>query len=294
MSEDLKTYIKDKRSTLSEGSLKTYTSILKSLHKKIWGGEINVKDFDDTKKVLEFLKELPANKRKTLLSALVVITDDAAYRKQMMEDVSDYNKEINKQQKTETQKENWVSTEEVKVIYDMFKKNADLLYKKSSHTANELQQIQNFIILALMSGIFIAPRRSLDYCEFKIRNIDKKTDNYLDKNTLVFNRYKTAKTYGQQSVSIPVQLRNILTKWSKLNPTDYLLIDTNGNKLNSVKLNQRFNSIFGNKKIATNALRHTYLTDKYAETSKKQKALEADLTEMGTSMNVAKNYIKID
>ena len=294
MSEDLKTYIKDKRSTLSEGSLKTYTSILKSLHKKIWGGEINVKDFDDTKKVLEFLKELPANKRKTLLSALVVITDDAAYRKQMMEDVSDYNKEINKQQKTETQKENWVSTEEVKVIYDMFKKNADLLYKKSSHTANELQQIQNFIILALMSGIFIAPRRSLDYCEFKIRNIDKKTDNYLDKNTLVFNRYKTAKTYGQQSVSIPVQLRNILTKWSKLNPTDYLLIDTNGNKLNSVKLNQRFNSIFGDKKIATNALRHTYLTDKYAETSKKQKALEADLTEMGTSMNVAKNYIKID
>lgn len=294
MSEDLKTYIKDKRSTLSEGSLKTYTSILKSLHKKIWGGEINVKDFDDTKKVLEFLKELPANKRKTLLSALVVITDDAAYRKQMMEDVSDYNKEINKQQKTETQKENWVSTEEVKVIYDMFKKNADLLYKKSSHTANELQQIQNFIILALMSGIFIAPRRSLDYCEFKIRNIDKKTDNYLDKNTLVFNRYKTAKTYGQQSVSIPVQLRNILTKWSKLNPTDYLLIDTNGNKLNSVKLNQRFNSIFGNKKIATNALRHTYLTDKYAETSKKQKALEADLTEMGSSTNVAKNYIKLD
>lgn len=291
---DLKEFIKDKRPTLSDGSLKTYTSILRSLHKKIWGGNIDVKNFDDSKKVLEFLKEMPANKRKTLLSALVVITDAADYRKQMMSDVSDYNKEINKQEKTETQKDNWVSTEEVKVIYDMFKKNADLLYKKSSHTPSELQQIQNFVILALMSGVFIPPRRSLDYCEFKIKNIDKKIDNYLDKNTLVFNRYKTAKTYGQQSVSIPVQLRNILTKWSKLNPTDYLLIDTNGNKLNSVKLNQRFNSIFGNKKIATNALRHTYLTDKYAETSKKQKALEADLTEMGTSMNVAKNYIKID
>ena len=291
---DLKEFIKDKRPTLSDGSLKTYTSILRSLHKKIWGGNIDVKNFDDSKKVLEFLKEMPANKRKTLLSALVVITDAADYRKQMMSDVSDYNKEINKQEKTETQKDNWVSTEEVKVIYDMFKKNADLLYKKSSHTPSELQQIQNFVILALMSGVFIPPRRSLDYCEFKIKNIDKKIDNYLDKNTLVFNRYKTAKTYGQQSVSIPVQLRNILTKWSKLNPTDYLLIDTNGNKLNSVKLNQRFNSIFGNKKIATNALRHTYLTDKYAETSKKQKALEADLTEMGSSTNVAKNYIKLD
>ena len=73
-----------------------------------------------------------------------------------------------------------------------------------------------------------------------------------------------------------------------------MLIDTNGNKLNSVKLNQRFNNIFGGKKIATNQLRHTFLTDKYAETSKKQKALETDLTEMGSSTNVAKNYIKID
>jgi hypothetical protein len=291
---ELTKFIKDKRPTLSEGSLKTYTSILKSLHKKIWGGEIKVKDFDDSKKVLEFLKDLPANKRKTLLSALVVITDDAAYRKKMMEDVSDYNKEINKQEKTESQKESWISTEEVKTIYDNLKKNADLLYKKGSYNASELQQIQNFIILALMSGVFIPPRRSLDYCEFKIKNINKELDNYLDKNKLVFNRYKTAKTYGQQSVNIPVQLRNILTKWGKINPSEYLLIDTNGNKLNSVKLNQRFNSIFGGKKIATNQMRHTFLTDKYAETSKKQKALETDLTEMGTSNNVAKNYIKLD
>ena len=291
---ELTKFIKDKRPTLSEGSLKTYTSILKSLHKKIWGGEIKVKDFDDSKKVLDFLKDLEPNKRKTLLSALVVITDDSDYRKLMMQDVSDYNKQINKQEKTESQKESWISTEDVKTIYDMLKKNADLLYKKSSHSSSELQQIQNFIILALMSGVFIPPRRSLDYCEFKIKNINKDVDNYLDKNKLVFNRYKTAKTYGQQTVDIPVQLRNILTKWSKINPSEYLLIDTNGNKLNSVKLNQRFNSIFGGKKIATNQLRHTFLSDKYAETSKKQKQLEADLTEMGTSNNVAKNYIKLD
>ena len=108
----------------------------------------------------------------------------------------------------------------------------------------------------------------------------------------MFNRYKTAKTYGQQSVDIPVQLRNIITKWSKINPTDYLLIDTNGNKLNSVKLNQRFNGIFGGKKVATNMLRSSFLTGKYADTSKKQKEMEQDLENMGT--NVPKNYIKID
>jgi hypothetical protein len=289
---DLITYIKSKRPTLSEGSLKTYTSILRSLHKKIFGGAVDVKDFDDSKKVLNFLKDLEPNKRKTLLSALVVITDDSDYRKLMMEDVSDYNKQINKQEKSDTQQENWVDTNDVKLIYDNLKRNADLLYKKGNHSPSELQQIQNFILLALMSGIFIAPRRSLDYCEFKIRNIDKEKDNYLDKNKLVFNRYKTFSTYGQQSVDIPVQLRNIITKWSKINPTDYLLIDTNGNKLNSVKLNQRFNGIFGGKKVATNMLRSSFLTGKYADTSKKQKEMEQDLENMGT--NVPKNYIKID
>lgn len=294
MTKELKTYIQEKRPSLSEGSLKTYVSILKSLHKKIWGGEIDVKDYDDTDKVLDHLKEMPSNKRKTILSALVVVTDKKPYRDLMMTDVSDYNKEINKQEKTENQKESWISTEEVKGIYEMLKKNADLLYKKKTHTANEIQQIQNFVILSLLGGVFIPPRRSLDYCEFKIKNINKETDNFLDKNKLVFNRYKTAKTYGQQSVDIPVQLRNILTKYSKINPSEYLLVDTNGNKLNSVKLNQRLNAIFGGRKIAVNQMRHTFLTDKYAETSKKQKALESDLTEMGSSNNVAKNYIKLD
>ena len=289
---DLKTYIKSKRHTLSEGSLKTYTSILKSLHKKIWGGAVDVKDFDNSKKVLEFLKDLEPNKRKTLLSALVVITDNSDYRKLMMQDVSDYNKEINKQEKSDTQQENWINTDEVKTIYDNLKRNADLLYKKGNLSPSELQQIQNYIVLALMSGVFIAPRRSLDYCEFKIKNIKKETDNYLDKNKLIFNRYKTQKTYGTQSVEIPVQLRNILNKWSKINPSEYLLVDTNANKLNSVKLNQRLNSIFGGRKIATNMLRSSFLTGKYADTSKKQKEMEQDLENMGT--NVPKNYIKLD
>ena len=92
---------------------------------------------------------------------------------------------------------------------------------------------------------------------------------------------------------MPPELKAILQKWIKHgNNTDYLLIDTNGNKLNSVKLNQRMNAIFGGK-IATNQLRHTYLTDRYAETSKMQKALEKDMQEMGSSTKVAKNYIKL-
>jgi hypothetical protein len=292
---DIKEFIKSKRPSLSDGSLTTYTSILRSLYKKVFGtGTIDTEKFNDTDKILDFLKDLEPNKRKTILSGLVVVTDKKEYRDKMLDDVSSYNKEIKKQEKSETQKENWVTTDEVKSIYNTLKKNADMLYKKKSFTSSELQQIQNFIILSLLGGIFIPPRRSLDFVSFKHKNIDKTKDNYLEKSKMVFNTYKTAKTYGQQVVDIPIQLKNILTKWNKINPTDYLLFDTNGNKLNSVKLNQRLNAIFDGKKIAVNGLRHAFLTDKYAETSKKQKELESDMTDMGSSSNMSKTYIKLD
>ena len=42
-----------------------------------------------------------------------------------------------------------------------------------------------------MGGIYIPPRRSLDYVCFKIKNINRDEDNYLDKNEFVFNKYKT-------------------------------------------------------------------------------------------------------
>ena len=60
---DITAELKKLRPTLSEGSLKTYTSILRSLHSKIFGGSIEKKDYDDSKKILDFLKDVPCNKK---------------------------------------------------------------------------------------------------------------------------------------------------------------------------------------------------------------------------------------
>ena len=290
---ELKEYIKDKRPSLSDSSLTTYTSILRSLYKKVFGEpKINFSKFEETDKILNHLKDLPPNKRKTILSALVIITDNKKYRDLMLEDVRDYNKEISKQEKTDTQEENWVSQSEVREMFDELKKNANLIYKKTHKTNSDLQVLQNFIILALFT--LIPPRRSKDYVDFRIRNISKDTHNYIEKGKLVFNSYKTAKTYGRQEVSIPKELSTILNKWIKTNPTDYLLFDANMNPLSAVKLNQRFNRIFDGKKIAVNALRHSYLTDKYADNMKVKKAMADDMSKMGSSLNMAENYIKLD
>lgn len=291
--DNIKKHIAEKRPALSKSSLTTYASILKNLYAKIWGdGVADMSKFDDTDKVLDYLKDVPPNRRKTILSSLVIITDKKPYRDLMMNDVRDYNADIQKQEKTDAQQESWVNTDDVRVIYDDLKKNAELLYKKKGLTPADLQQIQNYIIVSVLGGMYCPPRRSKDFVDFKIKGIDTTKDNFLDKNKMVFNSYKTAKTYGQQIVEIPTQLKNILNKWIKINPTEYLLFDVNMNPLSSVKLNQRLNKIF-DKKVGVNQLRHTFLTDKYKKTSEESKALANDMTEMGSSKNMADTYIKL-
>ena len=146
--EHLKEYIHSKRPNLSNSSLITYTSILKNLYYKIFGKDnVSFDKFDDTESILHFLKDMSPNKRKTILSALVIITDKKEYRTLMMEDVRDYNKEISKQTKTPEQEASWVSNNEIKEIWDELKRNTDLLYRKKTLTPHDLQQIQSPILL---------------------------------------------------------------------------------------------------------------------------------------------------
>ena len=291
--DKIKTFIAEKRPALSKSSINTYASILKNLYKKVFNNEeYDLEKFNDTEPVLNHLRDVPPNKRKTILSSLVIITDKKAYRDLMLEDVRNYNKEIDTQTKTDAQKESWIQGGDINTIYGELKKDAEAIYKKKSYTPADLQQIQNYIILSVLGGMYCPPRRSKDFVDFKIKNIDKEKDNYLEKNKMVFNSYKTAKTYGRQEVDIPKELKSILNKWIKINPTDHLLFDANMNALSSVKLNQRLNKIF-DKKVGVNQLRHTFLTDKYAKTSEENKALADDMTEMGSSKNMADTYIKL-
>ena len=293
--ENVKHYISKKRPSLSKSSLTTYSSILRNLYKRVFKDEdYKLDKFENTKPVLAYLSDIPPNRRKTILSALVIITDKKEYRDLMLSDVRDYNKDINKQEKTPAQEASWVSKEDITRIYKELKQNADLIYKKKNKTTADLQQIQNFIIMAVLGSVFIPPRRSKDYVDFKIKGVHNDNDNYMIKNKFVFNSYKTARTYGQQEVTIPVQLRNIIKKWGTLNPTDYLLFDTNMNQLSAVKLNQRLNKIFGGKKVGVNQLRHTYLTDKYADTIEQKKKVKKDMEEMGSSSSMLNTYVKED
>jgi phage-related protein len=289
-----KEIIKNKRPSLSESSITTYNSILTNLYKNVFGdndSNYDYKKFNKSDKVIEHLKSLPPNKRKTVLSALFIITDDKKYRDLMISDIEDYNDEINKQEKTESQKINWVNREELNKLIDV--KELNHLFKKINFIPSEYQDIQKIILLMLYSGDYIPPRRSKDYCDFKINNIDKTKDNYLKGSKMYFNSYKTSSTYGEQIVEIPNKLKMVLKKWININPTDYLFFDMNGSKLSSVKLNQRLNKLF-NKKIGVNAMRKSYLTEKYKDISDRLDEINDDFTKMGSSKIQFKTYVKKD
>lgn len=295
---DLSGFIKSCRPTLTDNSIKTYNSILKNLYKRVFSdidNGIDINKFNDSTAILEYLKNTPIKTRKTILSALVVVTEGGAnkqYLHKMLEDIESYKSGIATHEKSQAEKNNWIEPQELEKVFNELKTRATALYKKKEMTMADYQEIQNFIIVALLGGKFIPPRRLKDYTEFKIKNINACVDNFLNCSTLSFNTYKTANTYGQQDVrNIPIVLKNILNKWIKINPTEYLLFDMNYHKLSSITLNQRLNKIFG-RKVGVNLLRHSFLTDKYFEHVKEHEAVKNTMKDMGSSTGQLDVYVK--
>jgi hypothetical protein len=286
--------LKENRPNLSASSVNTYTIILASIYKKVFGSDdFNISKFnEEADKIIEHLKDTTPSTRKTKLACLFVLSGNNKYHTMMIKDIGSYTDELSKQEKTDKQTASWVNTDQLKQKYDELKHTADLLYKKQSHTANDIQQIQDYIIMCLYSNVFIPPRRLMDYCAFKMREVDPEKDNYMNKNTFVFNAYKTSKVYGKQTVVIPVQLRNILNKWNKLTGNDYLLFDKSGKALTNVKLNQRLKTILGNNS-SVNSIRHSVLSEMFQPDIELQNKMKATAAAMGTSATtIQSQYLK--
>ena len=274
MTEIIRQRIYEVRPDLSEKSVKTYVSLLWNMYKNIFDtGDIELDKFNDHETFLSYLQNFEPSRRKSYLASLTILTGNNNYRTSMLDDIKHYNDDVKKQEKNEKQQENWLTSEEINSFHEKYKIIADELFLKpiDELTSKEFQQIQNYIILCLTSGIYFQPRRSMDWTEMKISNFDLDTDNYIIRNKkhhkLYFNVYKTNKKYGQQSITLNDELKEILDKWHNLIQNKYpdcewLFIDKNCNKLDPPKLNQRFEKIFG-KKASTNILRHSYVSSKY-------------------------------
>ena len=280
--------IKKNKPTIAESSAKTYASLLINLHKAIFPDTpFSVADFNKTAKVIPYLKTLSNPQQIQKLSGILAINQHVAYKDMILQAT-----EAKKPQTLE-KKENWIESDQIREKYEELKHEADCLYKIYDTTPSQdiLFKIMDYIIVCLVSGIFISPRRSADWFNFKIHGATDE-NNYLYKSQFVFNDYKTSKTYGQQVVACPKELLNILKRWTRINPTEYLLFDTKFHKLTSPQFTHRLNKIFG-KGVGSSQMRKSFLSEKFGGMHETEAQLKKITSEMGTSSGTAKEfYIK--
>ena len=70
-----------------------------------------------------------------------------------------------------------------------------------------------------------------------------------------------------------------------------MLVDTNGDQLSSVKLNQRINKLFDQKKVGVNIFRHSFLSEKYKDVPALDEILKT-ADGMGHSVVEALQYVQ--
>lgn len=255
---------------------------------------------DILSKVAEYAESTQRAILATIVSVLSLHTETPAkkklydlYREAMMGKVEEAKKDPEEGKKTVKQTENWMTWEEVNEKKTALKNEVDASVKKKTLLVRDYDHLLSLVILSLYTDT--QPRRNQDYSQMlvvKSYKEDLPTDhNYYDikGQRFVFNKFKTAKTYGRQIVELPESLKSVLAYYIKRHPlakemkTGYpLLVSEKGEPLTAVNAITRvLNKIFG-KKVGSSMLRHIFITDKYGGA---KLDMEKDATAMGHSVS---------
>lgn len=298
-----------KGKNITESSLKLYLNNLRRLN----GGEFP-KSFTFLKDIDKILKELekykPNTRRSYLISIITTLKHDPKQKKLYLkyyEHLDKYNKEGAKNnEKSETQKENWIEQNEVIEIYKKMEEEVNPLLTQKKLSASEYEKVLRWFVLSLYT--LQKPRRNADYQKClvgkKIPTDLSNEYNFFDTatNNWIFTNYKTKGTYKTQEIEAPAQMVSVMKSYLKFHPNGKMLKNKEG--LIPLIVNYQgeplaygngitkiLNKIF-NKKIGVSMLRNIFLTDKYGD---KVKELEQDAKEMGTSASTIQNqYVKLD
>lgn len=205
-------------------------------------------------------------------------------------------KEINQPKMSEKQKDNMISVEEINKIKNDLEKEASRISRKPKvDNKKDYDVLLRNLLLSFYTSI--PPRRTSDYALMKFGN-DKSDDfNYFtDDDKLVFNNYKTKKTYGKQIIDVSKNKQllkdfRMYMKHRRPNAEDFLLVRWKGMKFNTINdVTRELNSIFG-KNISASMLRNIYVKDKYGEI--KQGMIE-DSEKMGHSVKTQQTHYNKD
>jgi len=285
---DLEKELKRVKPNASNITITTYVNNLRNLHKVING----TKDFDNLdflknkESIVDAIEEKSKHTKKNYLVGVIVALQTIEKNQELMDFYNELIKKLqmeiqdnyDKNEKSETQQENWLKHEEVLQLLRKLKKETLPLLDKSKEelTTKEKDKIQQYLILYLYSGRSIPPLRN-DYADMEIVNESEKKEpnkNYLVIRSkghpyFLLNEFKTKKYKGEQKIIIKdLELKKLIQKWNKLTDIDYLLVNlSNSTPMNANGITKYLNKIFlknFGKKVSTSLLRSIYISSKYA------------------------------
>jgi hypothetical protein len=217
--------------------------------------------------------------------------------------------------KTDAQKENWLSWDEVESKMQGLVKTA---MEDGGKSVSSMNKLIDAVVLGLY--VYMKPRRNKDYIDMIVVSTEKPGMGdvnllILSTKEFVFKNYKTASTYGEQRLKIPDELMSIIQRYlqardvlpkTELTPAQAkrgrtpkivpahvqipFLVQANGKVFNQNGVTRILNRIFGGR-VGSSMLRHIYLSGKYGNVLEEQKK---DAIEMAHSINTQKDYIKTD
>tara|TARA_R110000824_G_scaffold10747_1_gene47014 strand:- start:1640 stop:2566 length:927 start_codon:yes stop_codon:yes gene_type:complete len=292
---------------ISASTRKLYIHNLSKLNK---GKPIKNLNFLSPPSILEGLNDIKANTRRTYIIAIVSALKgrpEAKYKKLYIRYYDELMK-LNAELKTNTtksdkQKENWMSQDEIQEKSDDLCQIIPAIEGKKKISGAEYTKLLHCLILSLY--VKQAPRRNKDYTDMMVvKQLPSDTTvNYLDINDWkwTFNNYKTKGTYNSVTIPVPPKIQEIIKVYLKYSPCAKelkkkkplpcpFLIHADGRVINtSTEMTRVLNKILGGK-VGSSMLRNIFLTDKYGEVNKE---MSEDVAAMGTSLDTANNvYIK--
>ena len=294
----MESYLAKLKENVSVNSYNQYARIYKLLGLKT-GAEL-----EDVALISAKIEDKSPNTRKNYLASIVKLLrmmPDNETNKKLIDTYSKLmNVEIENTKPTnsynEKQKANLMTMAEINQIRDSMLtgiKPADLTKRINYDT------LLDHMILSLYT---LQPPRRNEFYDMLLAKSPAEIDNTQNwilwtpkKKEFIFQRYKTAKTYGTERFAISKELDPVIKNYLKYRDSialpdnkAFLVKFGNQNFENSNDITRRLNRMLG-KNVGASMLRHIYLSEKYGATIK---MMEKDAKALGHSVEQQKDYIK--
>lgn len=292
----------------SESSEKLYESQIMSFFKK---SKFSPDDdfLKKHKEVIEEVKQLYQNHhtQKNIFNSIIIYGRKINYSEKWLayyaieiEKLNNIIKsQVNTNEKTDRQAENWLSANEIKKIIEDLKKEVP----QNVSTYPQYRSLMAFLAVYLQ---FNFPRRN-DWASMKLVTSEptNKDFNYMvmggssKTSKFIFNQFKTVAKMGAQTFQIPESMfytlkvyKPIIQNFSK---DGFLFIRKDGEPLNTNEYTKFFIATMKEKtgkKVGTSLLRHIVISEKFA-VDKDELALRQQMAEqMGHSISQQMQYSK--